>query len=122
MKKNLFMVAAVALMAMISCNKEEMNIGGEPQVPEVLQPSLDKVNIIKVGVRCVESVGENTHAGGNVGIVLDSYIAWMHTIKLHIARNKVLAARKIYTRKANKDLTPSSRHRDACKRKEKQCA
>lgn len=39
MKKNLFMVAAVALMAMISCNKEEMNIGGEPQVPEVLQPS-----------------------------------------------------------------------------------
>ena len=39
MTKNLFMVAAVALMAMISCNKEEMNIGGEPQVPEVLQPS-----------------------------------------------------------------------------------
>ena len=32
MKKNLFMVAAVALMAMVSCNKEEINglQGGEP--------------------------------------------------------------------------------------------
>ena len=42
MKKNLFMVAAVALMALVSCNKEEMNNGGEPQVPqipEVQQPS-----------------------------------------------------------------------------------
>lgn len=29
MKKNLFMVAAVALMAMVSCNKEEVNNGGE---------------------------------------------------------------------------------------------
>ena len=27
MKKNLFMVAAVALMAMVSCNKEEINNG-----------------------------------------------------------------------------------------------
>ena len=36
------MVAAVALMALVSCNKEEMNNGGEPQVPqipEVQQPS-----------------------------------------------------------------------------------
>ena len=36
MKKNLFMVAAVALMAMVSCNKEEVNNGGavsqEPSV------------------------------------------------------------------------------------------
>ena len=39
MKKNLFMVAAVALMAMISCNKEEMNNIGEPQTPEVVAPS-----------------------------------------------------------------------------------
>ena len=32
MKKNLFMVATVALMAMVSCNKEEINglQGGEP--------------------------------------------------------------------------------------------
>ena len=33
MKKNLFMVAAVALMALVSCNKEEIN-GGEPQVQQ----------------------------------------------------------------------------------------
>ena len=42
MKKNLFMVAAVALMAMISCNKEEINNIGEPQepqTPEVVAPS-----------------------------------------------------------------------------------
>lgn len=42
MKKNLFMVAAVALMAMISCNKEEINNVGEPQTPEtpeVVEPS-----------------------------------------------------------------------------------
>ena len=42
MKKNLFMVAAVALMAMISCNKEEINNIGEPQepqTPEVVEPS-----------------------------------------------------------------------------------
>ena len=42
MKKNLFMVAAVALMAMISCNKEDINNGGEPQepqTPEVVEPS-----------------------------------------------------------------------------------
>ena len=39
MKKNLFMVAAVALMAMVSCNKEEVNNGGadvQPQEPSVL--------------------------------------------------------------------------------------
>ena len=39
MKKNLFMVAAVALMALVSCNKEEINNGGvdpqEPQAPSV---------------------------------------------------------------------------------------
>lgn len=39
MKKNLFMVAAVALMAIVSCNKEEINNGGfepqEPQTPSV---------------------------------------------------------------------------------------
>lgn len=39
MKKNLFMVAAVALMALVSCNKEEINNGGvepqEPQTPSV---------------------------------------------------------------------------------------
>ena len=42
MKKNLLMVAAVALMAMISCNKEEINNIGEPQepqTPEVVEPS-----------------------------------------------------------------------------------
>ena len=33
MKKNLFMVAAVALMAMISCNKEEINGTSDVQVP-----------------------------------------------------------------------------------------
>ena len=41
MKKNLFVVAAVVLMAMISCNKEIYN-GGEPQAPqapEVVEPS-----------------------------------------------------------------------------------
>ena len=40
MKKNLFMVAAVALMALVSCNKEEINNGGvevpQPQEPSVL--------------------------------------------------------------------------------------
>ena len=39
MKKNLFMVAAVALMAMVSCNKEEINNGGadvQAQEPSVL--------------------------------------------------------------------------------------
>ena len=39
MKKNLFMVAAVALMALVSCNKEEINNGvvdpQEPQTPSV---------------------------------------------------------------------------------------
>ena len=39
MKKNLFMVAAVALLALVSCNKEEINNGGvdpqEPQAPSV---------------------------------------------------------------------------------------
>lgn len=42
MKKNLFMVAAVALMALVSCNKEEINNVGEPQepqTPEVVEPS-----------------------------------------------------------------------------------
>lgn len=42
MKKNLFMVAAVALMAMISCNKEQINEGQEPQAPQapqVVEPS-----------------------------------------------------------------------------------
>ena len=39
MKKNLFMVAAVALMALISCNKEEMNNGGNAQAPEAPKPS-----------------------------------------------------------------------------------
>ena len=34
MKKNLFMVAAVALMAMVSCNKEEINNGGVETTPE----------------------------------------------------------------------------------------
>ena len=34
MKKNLFMVAAVALMAMVSCNKEEVNNGGVEVTPE----------------------------------------------------------------------------------------
>ena len=34
MKKNLFMVAAVALMAMVSCNKEEINNGGVEATPE----------------------------------------------------------------------------------------
>ena len=34
MKKNLFMVAAVALMAMVSCNKEEVNNGGVNTTPE----------------------------------------------------------------------------------------
>ena len=35
MKKNLFMVAAVALMAMVSCNKEEINnnVVEQPQEP-----------------------------------------------------------------------------------------
>ena len=40
MKKNLFMVAAVALMALVSCNKEEINNGGveatQPQEPSVV--------------------------------------------------------------------------------------
>ena len=42
MKKNLFMVAAVALMVMISCNKEQINGGQEPQAPQapqVVEPS-----------------------------------------------------------------------------------
>ena len=42
MKKNLFMVAAVVLMAMISCNKEQINGGQGPQVPQapqVVEPS-----------------------------------------------------------------------------------
>ena len=42
MKKNLFMVAAVALMALVSCNKEIINNVGEPQesqTPEVVEPS-----------------------------------------------------------------------------------
>ena len=42
MKMNLFMVAAVALMALVSCNKEEINNVGEPQkplTPEVVEPS-----------------------------------------------------------------------------------
>ena len=39
MKKNLFMVAAVALMALVSCNKEDINGGSEPQTPEVVAPS-----------------------------------------------------------------------------------
>ena len=42
MKKNLFMVAAVALMALVSCTKEEINNVGEPQeplTPEVVEPS-----------------------------------------------------------------------------------
>lgn len=42
MKKNLFMVAAVALMALVSCNKEQINNVGEPQepqTPEVVEPS-----------------------------------------------------------------------------------
>ena len=42
MKKNLFMVAAVVLMALVSCNKEEINNVGEPQepqTPEVVEPS-----------------------------------------------------------------------------------
>ena len=39
MKKNLFMVAAVALMAMISCNKVQINGGQEPQAPQVVEPS-----------------------------------------------------------------------------------
>ena len=34
MKKNLFMVAAVALMALVSCNKEEINNGGVEVTPE----------------------------------------------------------------------------------------
>ena len=34
MKKNLFMVAAVALMAMVSCNKEEVNQSGPEVAPE----------------------------------------------------------------------------------------
>ena len=34
MKKNLFMVAAVALMAMVSCNKEDINNGGVDVTPE----------------------------------------------------------------------------------------
>ena len=33
------MVAAVALMAMISCNKEQMSGGQEPQTPQVVEPS-----------------------------------------------------------------------------------
>lgn len=38
MKKNLFMVAAVALMALVSCNKEEINnnVVEQPQEPSVL--------------------------------------------------------------------------------------
>ena len=38
MKKNLFMVAAVALLALVSCNKEEINNGGveQPKQPSVI--------------------------------------------------------------------------------------
>ena len=38
MKKNLFMVAAVALLTLVSCNKEEINNGGveQPKQPSVL--------------------------------------------------------------------------------------
>ena len=36
MKKNLFMVAAVALMAMVSCNKEEVNSGIEGQASDIV--------------------------------------------------------------------------------------
>lgn len=39
MKKNLFMVAAVVLMAMISCNKEQINPGSEPETPQEAEPS-----------------------------------------------------------------------------------
>ena len=38
MKKNLFMVAAVALMAMVSCNKEEINVGND--VVDTVKPSV----------------------------------------------------------------------------------
>lgn len=38
MKKNLFMVAAVALMAMVSCNKEEINGGND--VVDTVKPSV----------------------------------------------------------------------------------
>lgn len=37
MKKNLFMVAAVALMAMISCNKEIINPGSEAEIQEPVE-------------------------------------------------------------------------------------
>jgi hypothetical protein len=36
MKKNLFMVAAVALMAMVSCNKEEINNNGAEQASDIV--------------------------------------------------------------------------------------
>ena len=39
MKKNLFMVAAVAFMALISCNKENINGETESYTPEVAEPS-----------------------------------------------------------------------------------
>lgn len=39
MKKNLFMVAAVALMALVSCNKEEIN-GGVVETPQPQEPSV----------------------------------------------------------------------------------
>jgi hypothetical protein len=39
MKKNLFMVAAVAFMALISCNKENINRETESYTPEVAEPS-----------------------------------------------------------------------------------
>ena len=40
MKKNLFMVAAVALMALVSCNKEEINNGGVDVAPQPQGPSV----------------------------------------------------------------------------------
>ena len=36
MKRNLFMVAAVALVAMVSCNKEEINNGNEGQASDIV--------------------------------------------------------------------------------------
>ena len=36
MKKNLFMVAAVALMALVSCNKEEINNGVQEPASDIV--------------------------------------------------------------------------------------
>ena len=67
MKKNLFIVAAVALMAMVSCNKEEINNNGAEQASDIVfVAEFDQEDDTKIALgELVDGVRKTTWVAGD---------------------------------------------------------